>query len=82
MILHTQKKDDIEYVLQFIDNIICILKDQKSERDLADMIKFLHKKWWRNQMHYINLVVKMNNNNNKNHIILIEKEVMYGNLQD
>ena len=44
MILHTQKKDDIEYVLQFIDNIICILKDQKSERDLADMITFLHKK--------------------------------------
>ena len=46
------KGDGIEHKFQFIDyaehvedDIICSDKDQKSQRDLADMIKFLHKKW-------------------------------------
>ena len=51
------KEDDIEHKFQFIDyaehaedDIICSDKDQKSQRDLADTIKFIHNKWWRNQM--------------------------------
>ena len=45
------KEDDIEHKFQFIDHaehaeddIIFSNKDQKSQRYLADMIKFLHKK--------------------------------------
>ena len=45
------KEYDIEHKSQFIyhakhaeDDIICSDKDQKSQRDLADMIKFLHNK--------------------------------------
>ena len=49
--IENTKEDDIEHKFQFIDyaehaedDIICSDKDQKSQRDLADTIKFIHNK--------------------------------------